>query len=361
MFEKKILLITEGLTSGGAERQICGLASMLTERGFKCRLITYSDTHFYEQWLRDHHVDYEYVPSLLNKWTRIFRLVCYLHVYKPDVVISYLPSVNITCCLSCFFFNCFLIVSERNNNTGLSKKDILQFNLYRKANVIVPNSYCQGKFIENNFPSLRDKVVPIINFVDVDYFKPNERKDENEVLQIVTAARYTDQKNCIKYLEAVKRVKDLGLRVHFQWFGNKQYDPSYYALVEEKAKELNVLDYVTLNAENNHILDVYQSADIFMLPSLFEGYPNVIVEAMACELPILCGRVYENPFIVEEDVNGMLFNPVDVDEMVQAVKRMVELEPQKRKEMGELNRKKCLKYNTEQQFVERYIKIIENE
>ena len=49
---KRILLITEGLGSGGAERQICGLAAMLTKAGYPCRLITYVENQFYEPYLR---------------------------------------------------------------------------------------------------------------------------------------------------------------------------------------------------------------------------------------------------------------------------------------------------------------------
>lgn len=58
---KKILLITETLGSGGAERQICGLASMLTKAGFPCRLITYVENQFYEPYLRQNGVDYQFV------------------------------------------------------------------------------------------------------------------------------------------------------------------------------------------------------------------------------------------------------------------------------------------------------------
>lgn len=70
---KRILLITESLGSGGAERQLCGLAVMLTKAGYPCRLVTYIDNQFYEPYLRKNGVDYEFVPELANKVTRPFR------------------------------------------------------------------------------------------------------------------------------------------------------------------------------------------------------------------------------------------------------------------------------------------------
>lgn len=361
MKNKKILLITEGLASGGAERQICGLASLLTVKGYSCRLITYSDTHFYESWLRAHNVDYEFVPSLQKKRTRVFRLVRYLRTYNPDVLISYLPSVNMTCCLARLFYRCFLIVSERNNNTYILKRDKVLFNLYRLANVIVPNSNCQGRFIKENFPFLSLKVYPIINFVDLTHFTPKANKTENEIIKIVTTARYTEQKNCLVYLNAVKKIKDMGIQVHFDWYGNKNYDPVYYSIVEKMAKEIGVIGIVTLHDSCKNVVEIYQDADIFMLPSLYEGYPNSIVEAMACELPILCSRVFENPDIVRDEENGYLFNPNKVEDMVRAIVRMVQIGPKRRREMGVKNRLKCIENNSEDVFVDEYVKIIEDE
>ena len=114
---KKILLITENLGSGGAERQICGLASLLTKAGYPCRLITYVENQFYEPFLRQNGVDYQFVPELWNHNTRVIRAAKYVRQFKPDVVISFLPSVNKTMCLAKLLFKAKLVVSERNNNT----------------------------------------------------------------------------------------------------------------------------------------------------------------------------------------------------------------------------------------------------
>lgn len=151
---KKILLLTENLGSGGAERQLCGLASMLTKAGFTCRLITYVENQFYEPYLRRNGVDYEFVPKLFDKKTRILMAVKYVRLYSPDVVISFLSSMNKTMCLAKLAFKAKLIVSERNNNTCITRSDKIRFNLYRMADAIVPNSNSQGKFICNNFPFL---------------------------------------------------------------------------------------------------------------------------------------------------------------------------------------------------------------
>ena len=356
---KKILLITENLGSGGAERQLCGLAVMLTKAGFPCRLITYVENQFYEPYLRQNGVDYQFVPELWKKNTRVIKAARYVRQYKPDVVISFLPSVNQTMCLAKFFFKAKLVVSERNNNTCITRGDKIQFNLYRMADAIVPNSNSQGKFICNNFPFLSKKVHPIINFVDVNRFTPSETPVRNETLHVVTVARYTQQKNVLTYLKAIRMVKDMGLNVHFDWYGDKKHNADYFVEIEKEYQQLDIADYMTLHNPNQKIEEEYRKADIFCLPSLFEGYPNVVAEAMSCGLPILCSNVYENPYIVEEGVNGFLFDSKNPVEMADAIKKMVSLSYENRKEMGKRNRQLCLKRNTEEVFLKSYVELIE--
>lgn len=356
---KKILLITEGLGSGGAERQICGLAVMLTKAGFPCRLITYVENQFYEPYLLQNGVDYQFLPELWNKKTRVFKVAKYVLQYKPDVVISFLPSVNKTMCLAKMFFGAKLVVSERNNNTCITRGDKIQFNLYRMADAIVPNSNSQGKFICNNFPSLSKKVHPIINFVDVNRFTPSVTLVRNENLRVVTVARYAHQKNVLTYLKAVRMVKDMGLNLHFDWYGDKKCYATYYAEIEKEYQQLDIADYMTLHNPNQKIEEEYRKADIFCLPSLFEGYPNVVAEAMSCELPILCSNVYENPYIVEEGVNGFLFDPNKPEAIADAINKMANLTHEERLEMGKRNRQLCLKRNTEEAFLKSYVELIE--
>lgn len=78
--------------------------------------------------------------------------------------------------------------------------------------------------------------------------------------------------------------------MHFYWYGDKQHHPDYYAQVEAEYQRLDIADYMTLNGPESHIEEEYQKADAFCLPSLYEGYPNVVAEAMSCGLPVICSN-----------------------------------------------------------------------
>lgn len=357
---KRILLVIEGLGSGGAERQICGLAVMLTNAGYVCRLITYVHNQFYEPYLRQNKVDYDFVPKLRNKTTRIFGMAKYVRNYRADVVISYLPSVNMAMCLAKFFFNAKLIVSERNNNVGISCKDRIRFNVYRMADAIIPNSQSQSDFINRNFSFLKTKIHTIINFVDVKRFTPKETFICNKELKIVTIARYAQQKNILKYLDVIAEVKKERIPVHFDWYGKIDKGNDYYVQVVNKIQYLDIGDYITLHDSCSDVEKVYHNADVFCLPSLYEGYPNVIAEAMSSGLPVICSNRYENPYIVRNKLNGFLFNPEVTEDILSAIRKVVALTPRERIEMGLLNRQICLERNTEEKFLQNYIKLIES-
>lgn len=333
---------------------------MLTKAGYPCRLVTYVENQFYEPYLVQNNVEYELVTDFRDRARRVFRVSKYVNKYNPDIVISYLPSVNMTMCLVKLFTRAKLIVSERNNNTSLTLKDRLLFNLYRLADIIVPNSNSQALFISNHFRFLSRKVHPVINFVDINRFVAANRLHDNGCLRIVIVARYTSQKNVLRFLDVVRKAKDKRLNVHFAWFGNKDYDKEYFCAVCEKYRLLGVEDYITLNGPCVNIEKEYNNADALCLPSLFEGYPNAIVEAMASSLPVICADRFENPYIIEDNINGFLFDPEDIDDIFSAIVKLTKLSDEERKRMGQLNRELCKMRNAQEVFLQSYVKLIED-
>lgn len=358
---KHILLITENLGSGGAERQLVGLAALLKEKGYDVTVVTYLEKQFHEKFLHEHNVEYIFAPQLLNRATRVGRLIKLFKELKPEVVISYLPQVNQSVCLARLFHKFHLIVSERSHTMNFGIRTRLQYLLYSKANYVVANSYSEAQNIKDHFPLLKKKTLAIPNFVETERFtlpltKEVEKKDAPT--RILCVGRVIVSKNVLRFLDVIADIIKDGYSVQCKWVGS-MYDKAYCEQVKEKISSLNLQNVVTLQNQTNDIIEEYQKADIFCLPSLLEGYPNVLVEAMSCGLPVVCSNVFENPRIVQDSINGYLFDPKDNVSMGNAIKKCLSLLKTERLSMGRYNRGCVLNNNSAENFVQQYIRLFE--
>lgn len=88
----------------------------------------------------------------------------------------------------------------------------------------------------------------------------------------------------------------------------------------------NVEDYVVFHGSksfNDGLLDYYKNSDIFILPSYQEGFPRVIWEALAHGLPVVATKVGSIPYVIQNDVSGILIDSHNSAMLVDAVKRLV--------------------------------------
>lgn len=356
---KRILLIIESIGSGGAERQLTGLAVMLKQKGYDVELCYYFNNEFYKPYLQENNVVSTLLPNASNPIKLFFVLRRVIKDYNPDTIISYSASPSmITCLLKHFGAQYNLIVSERNTTQQLNFREKLRFYLYRFADRIVPNSYSQESFIKKHFPQLSNKVYVITNFVDTEKFSPSDEDvPEREETRIVSVGRLMPQKNIPRFVETISRVLDDGYKVHVDWFGQDLKDA--YSEACHKAVVEHHLDGVfVFHSPSPVIQDEYRRADVFCLPSLFEGFPNVLCEAMSCGKPVLCSRVCDNPNIVDEGCNGFLFDPTNVDSMAQVIEDYIKISPMRKKEMGEKSRDISVGLFSKNAFIQKYIKIV---
>lgn len=353
----RILLITENLGSGGAERQLTGLAVLLKQRGYEVKVVTYLEMQFYESYLVENGVDYEFHPELLNRFTRVFYLAKLCRKWHAEVVISYLSATNVSMCLTRMWVKFRLIVSERSHTLRFDWRTSLRYYLYQLADYVVPNSFSEAENIVSHFECLRRKMVPVPNFVDVAHFRPMPDRKRNEVPLVLCVGRLIPSKNVLRLIEAVKRVVEKGYALKVVWVG-KQYDGAYLSQVKGKIEDCNLQTVFFLKDQTNDILSEYQQADVFCLPTLYEGYPNVICEAMSCGLPVICSRVCENPKIVVEGMNGFLFDPLNIEDMAKCLIKVMTMTEAEAFRMSQKNRESVVAHNSKDAFVDKYIKLI---
>lgn len=361
---KKILCLIDTLGMGGAERQMIGLTFFLKEKGYHVDLVTYYDCNSYVDLMKKYGIVSIVLSVKDNRWSKLNAIR--KHIKKNggyDWVIAYKDGPTIIGCLLKIMGGKFhLIVSERNTSQRVLYKDKLKFFLYRWADYVVPNAYSQEEFIKNNFPKLSRSTITITNFTDTEYFLPVERCINSKLI-IMTAARVARQKNILNYLEAIKRLKDDGVTgVHFDWYGNVQIgEEANGEMCFKKRIELGVEDMIDFHPATNEIVKRYQSCDIFCLPSIYEGFPNVVCEAMSCGKPIVCSRICDNSHIVQENQNGVFFDPTDIDSIYNGLKRIIGMPNERLVEWGKRSREIGELLFSKEAFILKYVKLIEEE
>lgn len=359
---KKVLCLIDTLSlGGGAERQMAGLAGLLHEKGVDVSLATYHRHDSNDIIYKRYGIKSTLIESGPKFYQKLLAVRTFINGGHFDVVIAFKDGATMIASLCKLMGGNFkLIVSERNTTQVLSRRERFKFWLYRTADVIVPNSHSQGFFIKTNFKKLASRVVVITNFVDTNLFKSKTDYSYGNRLKILIVGRINPQKNIERVIRVVSRIKKENLPVSIDWYGGVYVNTAKYATeIKKEYDDASISEYLSFNGDTLDIADVYRKYDVFCLPSLFEGFPNVLCEAMSCGLPVICSRVCDNPLIVDEGVNGLLFNPLNEKSIYDAIKTVCSMDKNMLTSMGRKSREMAEKIFSEEAFVNKYISLFD--
>lgn len=357
----KVVCLISGLGSGGAERQLVGLAGLLKERKYEVRLVYYHEIHFYRLYLDECGVEAVCIRRSKVKWINLLYVIRHILDFRPDAVIAYLDGPSLLACvLKMFRSGLKLIVSERTSTQclPLTFKKRIKFHLYRYADWVVPNSHAEAAYLQNRFPFLKHKVYPITNFVDTERFRPAGRNAiAAGTVKILTVGRIIASKNAIGLMRVTRRLLDKGYDLKVMWYGKPEQTGYYDRCLQEMA-DLNLNGSFCFAGETESMAEVYRAADVFCLPSWREGFPNVICESMAAGLPVLCSRTGDNPYIISEGENGYLFDPFSEKETENAFLKFLACDNAQREQMGRKSREIAEEKFAKKTFVDRYMHLL---
>ncbi|MCK4753238.1 MAG: glycosyltransferase family 4 protein [Planctomycetes bacterium] len=366
----KITCLIDSLNSGGAQRQMYILATLLKKRGFDVEILIYHNLNFYDS-VDSANVATRFVASK-NKIHRIFAVRRAIRSSNPDVVISFLDAPNIIAELAGLpRRNYALIVSERSTCfAGKIFKDFLRFVLHSFSDAIVSNSYTQQNFIERITPWLKGRVTTVVNCVDIKTFRPAHNEDvlNSKKTRILAIGNFAPWKNPMTLLSAIDIInrKHPSLDVVVDWYGSKIINiknsasgSAYFLELKEAVARLSLRDVFRLHDPVKNIVELYQQASVLCLPSIYEGCPNVVCEAMACGKPVLAGRIADNDRLVHDGENGFLFNPNCPEDIASTILRFSSLSADEKKKMGQKSRQLAETMLSPEIFVEKYIALIE--
>jgi glycosyltransferase involved in cell wall biosynthesis len=317
----KLIFFIHSMSGGGAERVLLNVLKYLDREKFNPLLVLINkrgelieeipgDVTIYDMAVRRNSISVNTIP-LLIKFYRIIR------TENPDVIFSFMWEQNLIACILNFFLRIKIIVSEHASisNTfndlfhSTSKKKLLYSlvrTLYGQADHILSVSAgLKEELINLGLSSA--KISVIHNPVDLTLIEKLKAEPiGSEEPYILFAGRLVKQKNIPLLIGAFNMIKN-NINANLVILGDGEEEDNLKRLTIQ----LNLEGRIIFKKFMTNPYKYMANAEVFVLPSSYEGFGNVLIEAMACGTPVVSTRCPHGPDeIIEDGINGFLV-PVD--------------------------------------------------
>ena len=133
--------------------------------------------------------------------------------------------------------------------------------------------------------------------------------------------------------------------------GDIERDKDFSKSIKEYCEKAGIEDHVVFHGRvsESALMNLYKTADIFVFPSLWEGFGIVLAEAMSYGLPIVTTNAGAIPYLVKDGRNGFLVPPQDPEKLAQSIEMLV-TSPELMAQFGEANRKVAAEFSWEKSF-----------
>lgn len=210
----------------------------------------------------------------------------------------------------------------------------LECRLVKNANIVTAVSSVVAKEIEMSFGLNTNKVKVIGNAVDTELFIPSGSKEK--IPYVLFSGRLYVRKGLYDLLESAKIVCQKIPSLKFLIAGSGPLERNIRRIIKKEGLSQKVILLGKLDLKS--LLKYYQNATVLVLPSYAESFPTVILEAMACGIPVVATAVGDVPKIVINGKTGFLVPSRDPEALGQAILKILK-DKILRKNLGENCRK----------------------
>lgn len=300
-----ILFILPDLETGGAERIVTTIANHLPRSKFQpAILLLRKEGGFLDILKEDVEIIDIKTPRIRHSLLPILKQI---HRRKPDIVFCGFGEVNAYLALFIRFFPKIKFVARETNvvSQHVTRKEIRFFyKFYNNFEKIICQSDDMQNDLVENFNVKKEKVVKINNPVDFDFIKgklaisekPETFKDDFK--NIVAIGNLSSRKGFDNLLKVFSHLKNDKILLHILGEGRDK------KLLHQMKNDLG-LENVIFHGQQKNPYEFLKFADLFILSSRYEGFPNVLLEAGACGTYSLVnncpGGITE---IIQPNING---------------------------------------------------------
>jgi len=240
--------------------------------------------------------------------------------------------------------------------------------LHRMADYVVTNSHTNRIMVEHSLPSMTGRIVTVYNTVDLNTFSPAHEEPEakKSFMRLISVASFQRKKNPLRLIEAIAIVRKSkpSLNINVDWYGglpsrkNGMADDDLHKECMDLIKIRGLQEQVRLHPPMPNIRDLYRQADAVVLPSFYEGLPNVVCEAMSCGRPVLASNVCDISNLVKDGYNGFVFDPSSPEDMADVIMKFAALSIEQRQLLGRHGREMAERIFDPAVFSGRYLEIL---
>jgi glycosyltransferase involved in cell wall biosynthesis len=279
----RIVLVIGTLQAGGAERQLAEMANYLADAGSTVTLATWCSEEcadFYplapqirRVWLDSYRSHESGISRPWRFLNGMLRLRCLLRDERPDAVISFVDVSNIQTIVASAGLGLRVIVAERTHpaiNFNISRHwRLLRRGLYSKASIVVAQTRDAAKWIEHECRA-RVEVIP-------NALRPLPVVNGTRLPLIIGVGRLSQEKGFDLLLRAFAELAPMFPEWRLAILGRGTYKECLLRLVEE----LDLTHKVEFAGQVENPESWMAQASLLVHPSRREGFPNVVLEAMA--------------------------------------------------------------------------------
>lgn len=340
----KVALLVGTLGQGGAEKQLVYMARALLQAGVDVRVFSLTRGEYYEPDLQSLGLQPQWIGHYSNPATRLLTFMTSLRDFRPHIIQSAHFYANLYVSLISPIYNAVSVGSIRNDvvvemeSNPIWGKPLLKWcgSLIANSHLAVHNAVLQGISPEN--------IYHLPNIIDLEEFdKKNDEKEKVFIkhefaLNIVTVSvgRLVPEKRFDRYIDAFA----IAHREEPALLGIIVGDGPEKANLQEMARQKGLSEekFIFLGRRDD-VPSILRKADIFMLTSDHEGFPNVLLEAMAAMLPVITTPAGDSGKIVQDGLTGNVVHYDDTNELANCLIRLARSKKLRQK-MGQAGRER---------------------
>lgn len=292
--------------------------------------------------------------SIITKYKKILKK------FKPDIQVNYLIHADVFGRMFGKLFGVKKIVSFNRSRYKNKIHKFIDKTTFYLIDYFITNSQINLKYYQQKYDISSKKSTYIPNGVNLQKYeleidKKRKRSQiglEKDDFVISCIARLSKEKDHPQLFKALKKINDKNIKLIL--CGDGKEKDNLIQLRKKLGLEKNIL----ILGNRKDVLEILKITDIFVLPSIFEGMSNALLEAMASKCCCIVSDIEENEELIKNKENGLTFKVGNVDDLREKIEFLI-----RNKKLREEYGKKAFKMIKEkydiEKIIEKYDKLLE--